>query len=69
MKIEDIKNEMLKYKDYYGGDLINIDDIKKAKTKKELSNIIKAHEKFMENMLCDALGSLKVFENKVGLNF
>ena len=37
MKIEKIKEEMLKYRDFYGGDFLDSDQIKNAKTKKELN--------------------------------
>lgn len=62
MSIEKIKLEMTKYVDFYGGQLLGIEDVKSANTKEELNKIIEEHRQHMELMLCDAnshLDSLK----------
>lgn len=66
MKIEEIKKEMTKYRDFYGGDLLG--DIDKAKTKKELNAIIERHRDFMRDMLSDADGHLDQLKQRLGLN-
>ena len=59
---------MLEYRDFYGGNLICCEDeIKKAKTKKELAELIEEHRLFMENMLLDARNDLDNFKNEVDL--
>jgi hypothetical protein len=67
MKINDIKKEMLKFEDFYGGDLLNISDIEKSKTKRELAEIIENHRSHMESMLCDAQRHLDNFKRKLGI--
>jgi len=68
MKIETIKKEMLKYRDFYGGDISDTKAIENAKTKKELQGILDAHGRFMEDMLCDAQSHLDNFKRKVDLH-
>lgn len=68
MQIEMIKQKMLKYRDFYGGDLLNVSDIKNAKTKQELAEIIEKHRTHMEDMLCDAHSHLDHFKTRIGLS-
>jgi len=67
MTVRETKNKMLAYRDFYGGDLICEDEIKKAKTKKELAELIERHRSFMEDMLSDAMSHLDNFKNEVDL--
>lgn len=67
MKIADIKKEMLSYRDFYGGDLLGIDEIKSAKSKKELAKIIERHHTHLEDMAIDACHSLGRFKKRLGL--
>jgi hypothetical protein len=67
MKIKDIKKEILSWKDFYGGDISEIDSIRKAKSKKELSEIIERHRRFMENMLADANNHLDEFKRSLSV--
>lgn len=69
MKLQDIKKEMLKYIDFYGGDLINSDEIAAATTKLQLEKIIERHRSHMEMMLSDAHSHLNNFKKKVGLGY
>ena len=55
MKIEKIKKEMIEYRDFYGGDLLESNEIKNCKTKKELAKIIEHHRDHMEAMLSEML--------------
>ncbi len=67
MTIDKIKQEMQSYRDFYGGDLLGLDEIKSAKTKKQLANIIDRHRSHMEDMLSDAYSHLDNFKRKIGL--
>ncbi len=67
MTLEETKKKMLAYRDYYGGDLIHEDEIKNAKTKRELADILNRHESFMESMLSDAMSHLSNFRREIGL--
>lgn len=68
MKIAEIKEKMTEYEDMFGGNLIDGDNIKKAKTKEELAAIIDSHNDHLEMVLNDAQNSLSRFKTKLGLN-
>ena len=68
MKISEIKKEMLKHRDFYGGDIIYVEEINKAKSKKELAKIIEDHRSHQEAMLSDASSTLDIFKRKLGLH-
>lgn len=57
MKIEEIKKEMLRYRDFYGGDLIGYDRIFEAKNKKQLKEILDEHYTYLEQANIDALNA------------
>lgn len=67
MTIPQIKKKMLEYQDFYGGDFINSDDIKNAKTLDDLKEITEKHRHFMENMLSDANAHLDNFKREIGI--
>ncbi len=67
MTLKKIKQEMKAYRDLFGGQLINSDEIDRAKTKKELAGIIDKHKDFMDSMLADAETSLVHFKRSIGL--
>jgi hypothetical protein len=67
MTIEKIKEEMKKFRDLYGGDLISLEFIDNATTKQELAKIIEEHRTHMEMMLCDANSHLDNFKGRLGL--
>ena len=69
MTIEKIKQEMAKYRDFYGGDLLEVSEIKNCKTKKELGKIIERHRRHMEAMLSDANSHLDSFKRKIGIGY
>jgi len=58
MEIKEIKEKMKFYKDFYGGDLLGIDEIDDCKTKFALEQILSKHEKHMEMMLSDAMNHI-----------
>lgn len=66
--IEKIKQEMLKYRDFYGGDLLGESEIKNAKTRQELSDIIERHRTHMEDMLGDAHSHIDNFKRRINLH-
>lgn len=68
MKIDDIKKQMLEYRDFYGGELLNVSDVEAAKTRQELYDILNQHEAFMESMLSDAMSHMSNFKHKIELN-
>lgn len=51
MTLKEIKNEMLSFRDFYGGDLLGESEIKEATSKKELAEIIEKHRNHLEDML------------------
>lgn len=67
MEIEKIKEEMIKYRDFYGGDLLNVDEVITCETKDELKEILWKHDSHMEMMLSDAKSHLNHFTQKLGL--
>jgi len=67
MRIEKIKQEMLNYRDFYGGDLLGSSEIANATTKEELNNIIENHRSHMEAMLSDANSHLDNLKRKIGI--
>jgi hypothetical protein len=68
MTIKKIKKEMLAWRDIYGGDLIGLEKIESATTKKQLNDIMEEHRSHLEMMLCDAHSHLDRFKQKLGLS-
>lgn len=68
MTIGKIKKEMLEWKDFWGGEIINSDEIDKAKTKKELAQILDRHENFMKYQAIDAESHLENFRRKLNIS-
>lgn len=69
MTLENIKKEMLKYRDFYGGDLLEVGEIEKATTKEELEKIIENHRSYIEAMLSDANGHLDNLKRRCKLGY
>lgn len=67
--IDAAKSEMKKYRDLYGGDLLDIDEIDNCKTRKELSEIIEKHRAHLEMCACDASSDLDRLKKRIGLQF
>lgn len=68
MKIADIKKKMLAHKDFYGGDIMQRDEIKKATSKKELNRIMDDYSMHLEMMAIDAMSYHDNFKRSLGLN-
>jgi hypothetical protein len=59
---------MILYRDFYGGDLLDVLDVGDCTTKEELAGIIEKHRSFMESMLADAHSHLDNFKKEIGLS-
>jgi len=66
MTIKKMKEELFKWTDYYGQDLVNTEIIKKAKTKQDCINIINAHINFLWQQNIDAITHAEQFKKKLG---
>ncbi len=69
MTITQIKSAMLNHRDFFGGDIMYTDEIKKAKSKKDLAKIMDRYRNHLEDMANDACSYHDNFKKKLGLNF
>lgn len=53
--ISELKKKILSWTDYYGQDIVYTEEIKKAKSKKQLKKIIEKHITFLEMQHIDAM--------------
>ena len=67
MKIADKKKKMLKWRDFYGGDIFDTDAIEKAKTNKELLEIMDRYFRHLEDVANDAGRHCENFTRSLGL--
>ncbi len=68
LSLEDIKKEMLEFKDLFGGPLsAERSAIQRATTTGELAAIIDEHSGELESMLSDAQSHLEQFKQRIGL--
>lgn len=67
MTLDKIKEKILKWKDFYGGDITDYERINRATSKEELKVILEEHRSLMEDMLSDANYHLDNFEKEIGL--
>ena len=68
MLIEEIRRRILKWEDFYGGDILDSEAVEKAKTKKELSQILDRHEDFMYSMYLDACSTITDFKRELNIS-
>ena len=68
MKIEEVKERLKDYRDYYGWRLREYDSIDSAKTLDELKDIVDDHIRFVESSSLDAESNLILLKRKLGLN-
>lgn len=61
MSIEEIKKEMIKFRDFHGSDLLDVSEVESAKTKGELRQILQRHSDHLEMQLNDAMSHLDRF--------
>lgn len=67
MTIEQMKAEILAYKDFYGGDIPDTEAIISAKTKDDLRRILQKHDELLVLTLSDAQRHLDFFKRRIGL--
>ena len=67
MTIKDKKIKMEKFLDFYGGDLISLENIDKAKTNQDLKECLSRHYRYLEDQHTDALQHLDNFIKKLDL--
>ena len=67
MDLNELKNEIFEWTDFYGGDIINAEAVRNAKTKEDLAAALEEHRSFMEAQLRDAHSHLDNFKRKLGL--
>lgn len=63
--LQEIKQKMKEYKDFFGGELLDFYEIDKAQTKQELSAIIDRHYSFLESQCNDAQHALERFHQEI----
>ena len=68
MTIKEIKKNMLKWRDFWGGDIMYTDLIEQAKTKKQLAEVMEMYYRHLEDCGNDALRHCEEFKRKLGLN-
>jgi len=68
VKLEVLKKKILKWTDFYGQDIVTTDEIEKAKTKKELKEIIKKHIDFLYDQHLDANSHAENFIRELDLD-
>ncbi len=67
MKISDKKKKMLEWRDIYGGDIFDTDAIEKAKTNKDLLEIMNSYLRHLEASANDAGRDCENFTRSLGL--
>ena len=67
MTIKEIKNKILNWIDFYGGDIIDEETIRKAKTKREFLEVLQRHSEYLEHMAIDAQSHLNNFIKELTL--
>jgi hypothetical protein len=67
MKIVDIKKKMIDWRDFFGQDMGFESEIEKAKTRKQLLNILDRHIHFLEMQNIDAPTDAEDFKKELGL--
>lgn len=67
MNLNELKNKIFEWTDFYGGDIISAEAVRNAKTKKDLADALEEHRSFMEAQLSDAHSHLDNFKKELGL--
>ena len=65
MNLKEAKQKLLKYVDFYGGDIPQKDKIKEAISIDELVEVIEEHRRLLEDTLQDALTDLDNLINEM----
>lgn len=67
MELEEIKKEMKKYRDLYGGELLDYAEIDNCKNLLDCESLIERHRSHMADMLSDADRHLDNFRKRIGV--
>ncbi len=67
MKIKEMKEKLLDWRDFYGQDIADREGIRKAKSINKLNKILLKHEEWLINQNQDALTHLDNFRGMVGI--
>ncbi len=68
MKLDEIKKRMLDWRDFYGADISNSDDIRRARTKRECVAILSRYALLLEAQHQDAMNDMDKFRKSLGLD-
>ena len=68
MTLKETKTAILKHRDFFGGDIPQIDEIKKARSKKRLKEILDEHGTHLEMVAVDAQSHHSRFKHSLGLH-
>lgn len=67
MTLSQIKQKMLHWRDFHGGDIMYAQEIRKAKSKSQLSIIMDDYYRHLEDVGKDALTHCEEFKRTLGL--
>lgn len=67
MRITEIKKKMMEWEDFYGGDIFYTAEIRNAKTKKALADIMETYSRYLEDQAIDAQTHFEGFVKELGL--
>ena len=65
MDLHNIRQKLLRWKDFYGQDIVYTDEIKKAKNKKMLKEILQKHIDFLRMQNIDAICHAEQFIDEI----
>ena len=68
MNLQQLKNKMIAFRDFYGGDLLMVEEVENAETEQQLAEIIENHRNHIEDMANDAIRHLDRFKSQLGLD-
>lgn len=68
MTLDEKKDRMIKYRDYFGYDIMYTDEIMEAKSDKELALVLDKYEAHTYSMYLDALSSLSNLRRELGVS-
>ena len=66
MKTKDIKKKILSWVDFYGGEVLQQDELKKCTNKKQCQEIMETYRKFLELQHVDAMMDFDNFVKGLG---
>ena len=67
MKTKDIKKKIIEWEDFYGGQILQIDELKKCTSKKACQEIMESYRRFLELQHTDAMIDFDNFMKELGI--